>query len=39
MGMRRWGVVEMRDAGQGVQTFSCKLSKFRGPNVQHEDYS
>ena len=29
----------MKDAGQRVQTFSFKMNKFRGSNVQHSDYS
>ena len=28
---------ERRDTDQRIQTFSCKMNKFQGPNVQHGD--
>lgn len=33
-GAERWG-----DVGQRVQSFSYKVAKFWGPNVQHSDCS
>lgn len=33
------GGVKQGDVGQGVQTFSCKMNKFQGPNIQHGDHS
>ena len=38
---RGWGAAwgNWRDIGQRVQTFSYKMNKFWGSNVQHGDYS
>ena len=36
---RGWGVQEMDEDGQGVQTSSYKMNRFWGSNVQHGDYS
>ena len=34
-----WGMGEMGEGGQKVQTFSCKIKKFWDYNVQRSDYS
>ena len=34
-----WGVGEMGEGGQKVQTSSYKINKSWGCNVQHVDYS
>lgn len=33
-----WGIIERGGIGSKVQTSSLKLSKFRGSNVQRDDY-
>lgn len=37
MGVGEWG--GMGESGQNVQMSSCKVNKFWGYNVQHNDYS
>ena len=34
-----WMVGEMTEEGQKVDTFSYKINKFWGSNIQHGDYS